>query len=52
VTTTVLPTAGRPTTMAVPAPRPAVETQRTRRQRPATQYWDVFEACWRSARER
>jgi hypothetical protein len=35
---------------AVPAPRPAAEQQGARRrQRPTSQYWDVFDACWRAS---
>jgi hypothetical protein len=33
----------------LPAPRPAADAPPppARRTRPAEQYWDVFEACWR-----
>jgi len=35
----------------VPAPRVAPEAARpARRERPASQYWDVAEARWRTAR--
>jgi hypothetical protein len=31
----------------IPAPRtPAANETSSRRQRPADQYWNVFEACW------
>jgi hypothetical protein len=37
-----------PVQTAVPTPRPAVEQDRLRRrERPPSEYWDVFEACWR-----
>jgi hypothetical protein len=44
--TTSIPT--RSTTAIIPAPRsaPADEAPPLRRQRPADQYWNVFEACW------
>jgi hypothetical protein len=34
----------------VPVPRSAADDDRPRRrQRPPSQYWDVFDACWRTA---
>jgi hypothetical protein len=38
---------------AVPLPRSAADDDRPRRRpRPPSQYWDVFEACWRPADDR
>jgi hypothetical protein len=50
VTTTALPATVLPTGATVPTPRPPAERPvARRRERPPSQYWDVFEACWRSA---
>jgi hypothetical protein len=47
--TTAAPTTAPSTSVAIPVPRPAAEQEAApRRQRPPSQYWDVFEACWRS----
>ena len=52
MTTTALPTTVLPKG-AVPTPRAAAEQEAPRRrQRPPSQYWDVFEACWRAAPQR
>jgi hypothetical protein len=35
----------------IPAPRLPAEDPAPRRQRPADQYWNLFEACWCVAKE-
>ena len=47
---TAVPTAVPTDAFVVPAPSRASEpVRRPRRERLRSEYWDVFEACWRTA---